>query len=161
LPDANHRPKIFCQALRLVLLLTAAVAGNATAADICGYPERGTLSISRTAETVATLRVGLAENSDQYRKGLMGCLRLPDGTGLLFIYPDAQRRIFWMKDTPLELAIVFVSPDGRIMAIEEGRPYSTRRIRSPDNIQFVLEIQPAEADPIRIGDRVSLRLNPE
>ena len=85
---------------------------------------------------------------------------MPHGTGLLFIYPDADRRVFWMKNTPLELAIIFASPGGSIMAIERGHANSTRRIRSPGNIQYVLEINSAEADHLRIGDQMTLRLIP-
>jgi uncharacterized membrane protein (UPF0127 family) len=141
--------------LVLILLLLAASA----AAEICGYAEKGTLEISRGTATVTTFKVGLAEDREAYRKGLMGCRRLPAGSGLLFIYPDAARRVFWMKNTPLELAIVFVSQQGVIQAIEKGIPNSQRRIRSPDSIQYVLEINHAEAEPLAIGDRLTLKLH--
>jgi len=61
----------------------------------------------------------------------------------------------------LALAIIFASPGGQILAIEAGHPNSTRRIRSPDAIQYVLEINYAEADRLRIGDRFALRLFPQ
>ena len=61
----------------------------------------------------------------------------------------------------LALAIIFASPGGEILAIEAGHPNSTRRIRSPDAIQYVLEINYAEADQLRIGDRFALRLIPQ
>ena len=134
---------------------------NSAAADICGYPERGTLVVTRDGQEAATFRVGLAETRDQHRKGLMGCRGLAAGSGLLFIYSDARQRIFWMKDTPLPLAIVFISASGRIAAIEAGEPFSTRHIRSPDDIQYVLEISPGEADNLQVGDRIALRLTPE
>ncbi|GEM_PF-502756 len=129
-------------------------------ADICGYPEKGFLVVSRGAETTVTFQVALAESRDQYRRGLMGCRRLSPGTGLLFIYPEAARRTFWMKNTPLELAIIFVSSRGYIRAIEKGSPNSTRRIHSPDGIQFVLEINHDEADQLAVGDRITLRPSP-
>lgn len=125
-------------------------------AEICGYPAGDTLAVSRAGQTVATFRVALAQSRDQYRKGLMGCSHLARGTGLFFVYPDADRRVFWMKDTPLELAIIFISPGRYLMAIERGRPDSTRRIRSPDNIQFVLEINYDEAGRLHVGDRIIL-----
>lgn len=144
-------------ALTLTLLLIA----KGAAGDICGYPAKGTLAVDRDGQVVATFRVGLAEKSSQHRKGLMGCRDLGAGSGLLFIYPDARRRIFWMKDTPLPLAIVFISSGGRVAAIEKGRPFSTDRIRSPDNIQYVLEINATEFDAIQIEDHITLRLAPE
>ena len=134
---------------------------NSAAADICGYPERGTLVVTRDGQETGTFRVGLAETRDQHRKGLMGCRGLATGSGLLFIYSDARQRIFWMKDTPLPLAIVFISASGRIAAIEAGQPFSTHHIRSPNDIQYVLEIQQAEARALQVGDRITLQLAPE
>ena len=134
---------------------------NSAPADICGYPERGTLVVTRDDQAVGTFRVGLAETRDQHRKGLMGCQGLATGSGLLFIYSDARQRIFWMKDTPLPLAIVFISASGRIAAIEAGQPFSTRHIRSPDDIRFVLEISPGEAATLKVGDGITLRRAPE
>jgi hypothetical protein len=148
-------------AFSLLWILGAILVVAPAHAEICGYPEKGTLEVYRGDHAVADFQVALAESAEQYRKGLMGCGRLKPGTGLLFIYPDAKRRVFWMKNTPLALAIIFVSPGGQILAIEAGHPNSTRRIRSPDTIQYVLEINYAEADRLRIGDRFALRLFPQ
>ena len=143
--------------LSVTLLLVTAAAAE----DICGYPEKGTLVVHREELTVGKFRVGLAENRDQHRKGLMGCRDLGPGTGLLFVYPDAQQRTFWMKDTPLTLAILFISSSGRRAAIEEGEPFSTEHIRSPNSIQYVLEIHQTEVGAIQVGDRITLQLTPE
>jgi len=148
-------------ALHLLWILGATLVACPAHAEICGYPEKGTLVVYRGDHVAADFQVALAESPEQYRKGLMGCGRIAPGTGLLFIYPDAKRRVFWMKNTPLALAIIFASPGGQILAIEAGHPNSTRRIRSPDAIQYVLEINYAEADQLRIGDRFALRLIPQ
>lgn len=153
-----HHPERPPRAGFLVLALALALSALPASADICGYAEQGELAVVREGRTVATFRVGLAENRAQYRQGLMGCTRLSAGSGLLFIYPAAERHVFWMKDTPLELAIVFAAADGRVKAIERGEPRSTRRIPSPDGIQFVLEINYGEAGRIRVGDRLVLAL---
>jgi len=148
-------------AFPLLWILGAILVACPAHAEICGYPEKGTLVVYRGDHVAADFQVALAESPEQYRKGLMGCGRIAPGTGLLFIYPDAKRRVFWMKNTPLALAIIFASPGGQILAIEAGHPNSTRRIRSPDAIQYVLEINYAEADRLRIGDRFALRLFPQ
>ena len=84
----------------------------------------------------------------------MHCPILEPGTGMLFVYDDVHPRVFWMKDTPLELAIIFVAADGRITAIERGRPGSLVRIPSPGPVQFVLEINHREARGLQVGDRM-------
>lgn len=148
-------------AFPLLWILGAILVACPAHAEICGYPEKGTLVVYRGDHVAADFQVALAESPEQYRKGLMGCGRITPGTGLLFVYPDARQRVFWMKNTPLALAIIFVSPGGQILAIEAGHPNSTHRIRSPGNIQYVLEINYAEADQLHIGDRFSLRLIPQ
>lgn len=157
----NPRRTFHPHALFPLLILAVTLMATPAQAEICGYPEKGTLVVYRGDHLVANFQVALAETRDQYRKGLMGCRRITSGTGLLFIYPDGHQRVFWMKNTPLELAIIFASPGGQIMAIAEGHPNSTHRIRSPGNIQYVLEINYAEADQLHIGDRFSLRLAPQ
>jgi len=144
-----------------LLILAITLAAPSAHADICGYPEKGTLVVSREGQTVTTFQVALAETRDQYRRGLMGCDHMRHGTGLLFIYPDAGQRVFWMKNTPLELAIIFTSAKGQILAIERGQPHSTRRIRSPAKVPYVLEINFVEAVRLRVGDRISLRRIPQ
>jgi uncharacterized membrane protein (UPF0127 family) len=78
---------------------------------------------------------------------------------MLFIYPDAKPRSFWMKNTYIELAIIFISADGRIAAIKRGEPGSLDHIKSPHNIQTVLEINYRESRDLKAGDHVNLRLN--
>jgi uncharacterized membrane protein (UPF0127 family) len=142
----------------LAAVLVATPAHVAIYADILKWAP---LSFPGGDRRCYMFQVALAETRDQYRRGLMGCRRIAQGTGLLFIYPDSHQRVFWMKNTPLELAIIFAASGGQIMAIEKGHPNSTRRIRSPDNIQYVLEINYTEAGHIRVGDQITLRLFPQ
>jgi len=149
------------RSLLILPVFVALLFGNAAAAEICGYRAKGALIVTRQALPVGSFRVGVAETRGQHRRGLMGCRELAPGTGLLFIYPDARPRTFWMKDTPLPLAIVFIAASGRIAAIETGQPFSTRHIRSPDDIQYVLEIHHDEGGALQVGDRISLQLSPD
>jgi uncharacterized membrane protein (UPF0127 family) len=156
----SQSPGLFQTSRGVVVGIAILLAAPAAFADICGYPLKGKISLSRDGRTVAIFQVGLAEKGSQYRQGLMFCPELAPGSGLLFIYPAPARRVFWMKDTPLRLAIIFADADGRIRAIERGQPYSTGRIYSPEGIQYVLEINYREAEPLRSGDHIHLRLLP-
>ena len=84
----------------------------------------------------------------------MHCPQLPAGHGMLFIYDTTRPRVFWMKDTPLALAIIYIAEDGRITAIEKGSPQSLNRIPSPGPVRYVLEINQTEARGLRQGDRL-------
>ncbi len=134
----------------LLLLLIPATAGSAP--PICGYPASGRVAISRAQQTLAEFTVTNAKTSEQRRRGLMNCPRLEPGTGMLFIYDDDRPRTFWMKDTPLDLAIIFIGADGRIMSIGRGIPDSRERIRSSGPVRYVLEINYQEARTLQAGD---------
>ena len=122
--------------------------------DICGYPVSGRVAIQRGKQVLAVFTVTEADTVARRRRGLMNCPALSPGTGMLFVYADARSRVFWMKDTPLELAILFIAADGRIMALERGIPQSLTRISSPGPVQYVLEINYEEIQGLQIGDRM-------
>ena len=139
----------------LILLVVGWFSTEARSdSDICGYPVDGCALIQREGEIHATFAVSLAESTSRHRRGLMHCPHLPDGHGMLFIYDTTRPRAFWMKDTPLALAIIFIAEDGRIVAIEKGTPQSLKRIPSPGPVRYVLEINPADAKGLQRGDRL-------
>lgn len=134
------------------------ILGLATAslADICGYPVEGSVRIERDGETLSVFRVGIADSPTEMQLGLMGCSSLEPGQGLLFVYPDDRERFFWMKNTPLPLALVFITGSGRIATVKMGEPLSTRTIPSETPARLVLEINPGEALRFQVGDRVDV-----
>jgi uncharacterized membrane protein (UPF0127 family) len=143
----------------VLFCLSLGIAAPAPGAPICGYREMGVVEVIRKGVPIAHFTVTLAATADRRRRGLMHCRSLDPGTGMLFTYPDAGRRAFWMKHTVIELAIVFVSAQGRIVAIEHGRPGSRDRIWSPDRVQSVLEINFEESGRLAVGDQLRLRLH--
>ena len=134
--------------------LFAAAVAPAAGGDICGRPETARVAIVHGERVVAAFGVALADTPPLRRQGLMHCPSLAPGTGMLFTYPDRGRRVFWMKDTAIALAIVFIAADDRIAAIEYGRPMQLARIYSPDDITAVLEINAAESRSLAVGDRI-------
>ncbi len=139
-------------AAALTLLLMPPTAQSGT--DICGQPARSRVTAQRGGQVLAAFTVAEVVSIAQRRQGLMNCPALAPGTGMLFIYADARPRVFWMKNTPLELAIIFVAADGRITAIERGIPHSLTRISSPGPAQYVLEINYHEARSLQVGDHI-------
>jgi uncharacterized protein len=153
------RWKRLCTVLLLLLVLSCIHSGRGAGSDIWGQGEAAIVEITRGEVAVGTFCVALAESPQRWRNGLMHCPALAPATGMLFVYPQAGRRVFWMKNTSIELAIIFISADDRIAAIAHGQPGSLRRIRSPENIRYVLEINFLESRNLTVGDRVSWRLN--
>jgi len=47
---------------------------------------------------------------------------LPEDAGMLFIYPEASKLSFWMKNTRIPLSIAFISEKGVITEILDMDP---------------------------------------
>ena len=80
--------------------------------------------------------------------------------GMLFVYPEAEPRSFWMKNTPLALDIIFVDAKGEIVNIvKRTSPYSEDFIESTAPAQYVVEVRAGFTDRYGISedDRISWR----
>ena len=141
------------------MLLCCFYPVESAGSDICGHGIAAVVEITRDEKPVGTFSVALADTPGRQRKGLMHCPALAPGCGMLFAYPEAGKRVFWMKNTVIELAIIFISAEGRIAYIAHGEPGSLEHIHSPGNIQTVLEVNFHESRNLAVGDRVRWRLN--
>ena len=96
----------------LVLLLGLACAPSAHAGEL-------PLKIGKHA-----ISAEVADTPAAREHGLMQRTRLCANCGMLFVFPRAARYGFWMKNTPLPIALAFIGGDGRVINIVEMRPYS-------------------------------------
>jgi uncharacterized membrane protein (UPF0127 family) len=69
-----------------------------------------------------TVRLEVAADPAARARGLMGRRQVPEGTGMVFLYPADVRGAFWMKNTLVPLSIAFVAADGRVVSVAEMRP---------------------------------------
>lgn len=84
--------------------------------------------------------------------GLMGVDDLGDNEGMIFVYDEPQEEIsFWMKDTPIDLDIVFICPCFKVISVHTGIANTTDPI-TENNVQFVLEVKANSG--IKEGDEV-------
>lgn len=68
-------------------------------------------------------------------------VKLGENDGMLFIYEDAGRRSFWMKNTHIPLDLGFFSADGKLQQIVPLQPYNLTPIPSErDDIRYALEM---------------------
>lgn len=94
----------------------------------------------------------IAINEWEREHGFMNTESLSENQGLLFIYPEVQEEVnYWMKDTPLYLDIIFISPEFKVISNKEGKPNDTSII-SEKNVLFVLEV--SNNSGIRSGESV-------
>jgi uncharacterized membrane protein (UPF0127 family) len=69
-----------------------------------------------------TVRLEVAADPAARARGLMGRRAVPEGTGMVFLYPRDVAEAFWMKNTLVPLSIAFVGADGRVVSVAEMTP---------------------------------------
>ena len=107
-------------------------------------------------------RVELAFTRKTRERGLMFRQELGADAGMLFIYPGERHCSFWMKNTLVDLDILFIRADGTVVnsatmkAPQQGeRPGS---YPSKGAVKYCLELNAGTVKRlgIKVGDRVEL-----
>ncbi|MBE0413280.1 DUF192 domain-containing protein [Yoonia sp.] len=89
----------------------------------------------------ANFTVEVADTPSTRAQGLMFVAHMPTLAGMLFIYEEPQSVSFWMKNTLIPLDMLFVSPQGEVLALHENAvPGDLTPIPGGDGVQMVLEI---------------------
>lgn len=68
------------------------------------------------------VRLEVAADPASRARGLMEREQVPQGTGMVFLYPADVAEAFWMKNTLVPLSIAFVAADGRVVSVAEMTP---------------------------------------
>jgi uncharacterized membrane protein (UPF0127 family) len=89
----------------------------------------------------ATVTVEVASTGPQREVGLMFRKHLDDNAGMIFVFPDAAPRNFWMHNTPIALDMIFADSAGRVTGIvANAEPYSDKLLGVAGNAEYVLEV---------------------
>ncbi|HNT27793.1 MAG TPA: DUF192 domain-containing protein [bacterium] len=140
---------------RWILLLC--LCGTISAAEnFCGYTPKATVAILSEGKKSYSFLAAVADRPELHRRGLMGCAALPPKQGLLFIFDDLRERFFWMHDTMIPLAILYIGDDGRIVSIKEGKPGSDATIPSGHPVRYALEVNLKEGLAVPVGATVKI-----
>jgi uncharacterized membrane protein (UPF0127 family) len=105
----------------------------------------------------AVVRVEIADTPAARELGLMYRQHLPQDSGMLFVFKQPQRLVFWMKNTEIPLDMIFAGPDQTVTGIvANAEPFSERQLSAGGDAQFVLEVNGgyARRHGIAPGDRL-------
>jgi len=124
-----------------------------------------TLSRSRSAVVYinnATIVVIVADDVGKWEKGLSGMQSLENDRGMLFVFPDSQRRLFWMRGMKFPIDIIWIR-DGRVVGITKNVLPPTDDIVpdawSPGPVSMVLEVPANFSDQYRIATGTELSIH--
>jgi uncharacterized protein len=138
------------------LSLSSAPRGTAQSAalqDLATYP-RTALTI-KSGKTQHSFSVWVADTQPRQTQGLMYVRDLPADRGMLFTNCCTG---IWMRNTYIELDIVFVGMDGRIAKIaEHAHPFDETTIPAAGPTKAVVELKGGVANELKLktGDEVS------
>lgn len=162
--------------------LTSIVAASALALGAAPSCEQtqppaakdGALPVEKLTVAGTTFTVKLALDDASRQRGLGGVAELKPDEGMLFVFPDAQQRFFWMKDCLIDLDIAFIDPFGFVTATHTMRKEEPRRADEPVSAyearlvryrslspsQFALELAPGTFERLGIkrGSKLELDL---
>ena len=86
------------------------------------------------------LDVQVAATPDQRQTGLMFRKDMPQHEGMIFVFEQAAKQCFWMKNTLIPLSAAFVEDDGTIVNIEDMKPQTLDGHCSAKPVRYVLEM---------------------
>lgn len=157
-----HRPNL----LTIGLLLLALLAPGCGCAN--GPTETVTIGGTPFVLEVVSTQAAIA-------KGLGGRTSIPEDGGMLFVFPEAAPRRFWMVDCLVDIDIMYLDALGRITAIhtmkaeppqgdnEPRTQYEQRLKRYPSGLgaQFAIELRAGRIGELglRQGDKVDIPLD--
>lgn len=102
--------------------------------------ERVTLVLGSDAGPQVDVEAELAIDREQRSLGLMHRETLPEGTGMLFIFPGDTAVGFWMANTRVALSIAYIATDGTIIGLDDMQPLTTDIHPPPGPYQYALEV---------------------
>ena len=89
----------------------------------------------------ARFTVELADDPAERSQGLMFRESMPRSQGMLFLYEQPQRAVFWMKNTLIPLDMIFLDETGTVTHIHENAvPLDETGIDGGTGVLAVLEI---------------------
>jgi uncharacterized membrane protein (UPF0127 family) len=155
----RNRPALSASVI-LFFGFAAVVRADPPPMDLATYPQATLEIVQHSGDSVRRFHfdVWVADTPARSEQGLMYVRDLPADRGMVFPFEPARVVSFWMKNTYIELDMLFIDAGGHVVKITEHAPPLRLDLLSSDvPVGAVLELRGGEAGllGIRVGDRVS------
>ncbi|PMC18769.1 hypothetical protein CJ230_02670 [Oligella urethralis] len=144
------KPLFFSLSLMLASVLMPATSQAATTESAPQLPTQ----LLRLGNS--TLEVEIAATNQSRQRGLMHRHVMAEERGMLFMFEQAERLCFWMRNTYIPLSIAYLDKDATIIEIFDMQALDERSVCSTAPAQFALEVNQGwfERHQIQVGQRV-------
>jgi uncharacterized membrane protein (UPF0127 family) len=129
--------------------------------DLATFP-RTTLEISHRGSghepRTYSFLIWVADTPERAAQGLMFVSDLPESMGMVFPVEPPRVENMWMKNTYIELDMLFIDAHGRVTKIiQRAAPLSLQTLSSDTAVSAVLELRGGQAAKLGLhtGDSVS------
>jgi len=107
----------------------------------------GVLKKAETDSIIARLALEIAEGDYETQTGLMYRKSMQPNHGMLFIFPNEQRRSFYMKNTEFALDIIYLNSKNEVVSIQKNaQPLDQTSLPSEAPATYVLEVNAGLSD---------------
>jgi uncharacterized protein len=106
------------------------------------------------------VEVEIAATAAARNRGMMWRRELPEGKGMLFLFPDEGDHTFWMRNTLIPLDLIFIGKQRKVVGIVPQAAPKTLTTRSGGQPSlYVLEVPGgwAEKQGITVGCEVEVQ----
>ena len=136
-----------CLNLRLsILLIAIAIILFYPNLSFALFENKGQVTIITIDGKLEKFDVEFARSEAEKATGLMFREHLAYDAGMLFMWTTSSVRQFWMKNTLINLDILFIDSDYRVVHIEKNaKKDSSRIISSILPVKYVLEIKAGQS----------------
>ena len=126
------------------------------------------VAVAETSENIKYVEIGgqkvkvdLALTDAEQEQGLSGRLSLSPDTGMLFVFNEPSKPLFWMKDMNFPIDMIWITPDMKVDYIKKDAlpdlyPQTYGPSASDGEAEYVLETTSDLSDNnnLKIGDSV-------
>ena len=149
----------------VLIAVAGAARADAPPVDLATYPRAALEIVQHAPDSLRRFHfdVWVADTPARSEQGLMFVRDLPPERGMIFPFAPARVVSFWMKNTYIELDMLFIA-DGRVVKIIEHAPPLRLDLLSSDvPVAAVLELRGGEAGllGLKVGDEVSWKRTPK
>ena len=126
-------------------------------ASVKKLPQK-TITITKSDGSTVSVLAEIARKPEDRAKGFMERKKIPDGTGMIFVFEQDQILSFWMKNTPTPLSIAYFDSQGKIRDIFDMKPYSLAPVQSTTSVRYALEVPQGwfKKNGVQPGDSISI-----